>query len=131
MREHTSLTVPKPTAQPDLSTRIPGPFTLEEKRKFFKGMVVSELEAGFLRYSRRKALIDYANKLGIGDFEATLLIAEAQYRSDEIDPVHFTSDFNLENVTRPDAWSIPLRLSFALLIAAFVDLCLIFWLFGV
>lgn len=105
-------------------------FTAEEKRKIFKGMVVAELDAGFLRYSRRQALLGYAAKLRIPEFEAALLIAEAQYHSGDLEPVHFNDAATFDTVTRPEAWSIPLRLAFALVAAIFVDLLLICWLFG-
>lgn len=105
-------------------------FTGQEKRTIFKGMVVSEVEAGILRYSRRQALMDYAAKLGIPEFEACLLIAEAQYRSSDIEPVHFDTSATLESISRPDAWSIPLRLTFALVTAVLVDVAVIYYLFG-
>jgi hypothetical protein len=103
-------------------------FTSEEKRRLFKGMVVGELEAGFLRYSKREQLIGYAAQLGMSEFEAMLLIAEAQYRADQIEPLHFESAATLGSLTRPDAWSIPMRLSFALVAAIFIDRAMIYWL---
>lgn len=105
-------------------------FTAQEKRRIFKGMVVGELENGILRYSRRAALMKYATKLGIEEFDACLLIAEAQYHSGEIDPVSFESTANLETLSRPDAWSVPVRLIFTLVVAIFADIAIIFWLFG-
>ena len=93
-------------------------------------MVVSEVEQGILRYSRRTALMQYAAKLGIPEFEASLLIAEAQYHSGDIEPIHFDAAATLESITRPDAWSIPMRLTFALVTAVLVDLLVIYSLFG-
>jgi len=104
-------------------------FTIEEKRKVFKGMVVAELESGFLRYSRRQALLKYAELLGLGEFEASLLIAEAQFRSGDIEPASFHTPVDLASLTRPDVWSIPMRLSLVLVAAAFIDLMLIHWIF--
>mgnify|MGYP001265035476 CR=1 FL=1 len=54
-------------------TQVPGErvarsaaaFTSDEKRQIFKGMVVGELEAGFLRYSKREELIRYAVEHGL------------------------------------------------------------------
>ncbi|HOB74918.1 MAG TPA: hypothetical protein PKG54_10365 [Phycisphaerae bacterium] len=103
-------------------------FTSEEKRRIFKSMVVGELEAGFLRYSKREELIRYAAHLGLSEFDAMLLIAEAQYHAGDIEPVRFESAATLGTLTRPDAWSIPMRLSFALVAAIFIDLLLIYWL---
>lgn len=100
-------------------------FTREEKRKIFRGMVVGELEAGFLRYSRRQALINYAGMLGIPEFEANLLIAEAQYHAGDIEPVGFDAAATLQSVARPEAWSPSLRISFALAAAILIDLLLI------
>lgn len=103
-------------------------FTLEEKRRIFKGMVVAELEGGFLRYSKREALLRYASRLGLSEFEAMLLMAEAQFYSDQIAPVRFESAATLDALSRPDAWSVPLRLGFALTAAICIDLVLIYWL---
>lgn len=105
------------------------PLTYEEKRRIFKGMVVAELEAGFLRYSKRQELMRYAHHLDIPEFEATLLMAEAQYHVDDIDPVSFDSMASLSNLTRPDTWSISLRIAIAFVAALLIDVVLIYWLF--
>lgn len=105
-------------------------FTSAERRDIFRGMVVGELEAGFLRYSKRQALLRYAGLLGLSEFEASLLIAEAQYRAGEIQPIGFDSVASLATVSRPEEWSIPLRISFALVAAMFLDIAALWWLFG-
>ena len=105
-------------------------FTLDEKREIFKGMVVGELEAGFLRYSRRQALLNYANKLGILEFEACLLIAEAQYHAGDIEPIQLDSAATMENVEQMTNWPVPVKLLVALFVAIFIDLLLIHWLFS-
>ncbi len=102
-----------------------GHFTSEEKRKIFRGMVVAELEAGFLRYSRRQALILYASKLGISEFDANLLIAEAQYHRDEIEPTGFLTSASIETLSQPERWSTSMRLAVAIVVAIFIDLLLI------
>ena len=104
---------------------LSGHFTAEEKRKIFRAMVVSELEAGFLRYSRRQSLIQYAGKLGISEFDANLLIAEAQFHRDEIEPTGFISPATLDSLTSPERWSVSMRIAIALVIAIFIDLLLI------
>jgi hypothetical protein len=104
-------------------------FGAEEKRRVFRGMVVGELEAGFLRYSRRQALIAYASHLGISEFDANLLIAEAQYHAGDIEPLSFENTATLRSVSHPEAWSLSLRLASALTIAILLDLALISWLF--
>ena len=119
MRERSPSTLKRPASGPAAHRPIV-PFTGHEKRQVFKGMVVAELEAGILRYSRRAALMQYAAKLGIPEFEACLLIAEAQYHSSDIEPVCFDAEATLENIMRPDAWSIPMRLTFALVTAVFL-----------
>ena len=105
-------------------------FTGEEKRKLFRGMVVAELEAGYLRYSRRQELLKYAGYLGIPEFEATLLIAEAQFHAGDIEPVTFSTAATLDHLTQPQRWSWSMRLAFSLTAAAFIDVALIYWLFG-
>lgn len=107
--------------------------TREEKRRIFKQMVVHELEGGFLRYSRREALMRYAAQLKIAEFEATLLIAEAQYSPDTletVDPVEFGSAVTLQTAGRPERWSISLRIAIALFVAAVIDVVIIYLLFG-
>lgn len=108
----------------------PVEMAMADKRRIFKGMVVSELEAGFLRYSRREALLRYAGKLNIPEFEACLLIAEAQFRAGDIDPIDFQTAATVETITQPESWSIPLRLAVALAAAAVIDLAVIHLLFG-
>lgn len=104
-------------------------FTADEKRNIFKSMVVGELEAGFLRYSKREELLRYATVLGLTEFEAMLLMAEAQHHAGQIEPVHFESPATLNVLTRPDTWTISMRLTFALTAAVFVDLILLYWLY--
>ena len=100
-------------------------FTVEEKRTVFKGMVVGELEAGFLRYSKRQALLRYAAGLNIPEFEASLLMAEAQYRADDIEPIGFNP---AKIMDQPEVLSFRQRLGMALLAAIFIDLVLIWWI---
>jgi hypothetical protein len=121
---HTGTPGARPTDR-----RTTAPLTYEEKRRIFKGMVVAELEAGYLRYSKRQELMRYAHRLGIPEFEATLLMAEAQYHEDEIDPVNFDSMASLSNLARPETWSVSLRLAVAFLAAIFIDVAIIYWLF--
>jgi len=109
--------------------RISAPLSYDEKRKIFKGMVVAELDAGFLRYSKRQELMRYAARLGIPEFEATLLMAEAQYHMDDIEPVSFDSVASFGNMARPDNWSVSLRVAVAFVAARFSDLPIIYWLF--
>ena len=108
----------------------PAEMSMADRRRVFKGMVVSELEAGFLRYSRREALLKYAAKLGIAEFDACLLIAEAQFHSGDIEPIELESSATIETITQPEAWSIPLRLAVALAVAGIIDLIVIHLLFG-
>ena len=102
--------------------------TREEARRIFKGMVVAELDAGFLRYSRRQALLKQASRMGIADFEAALLIAEAQYYSGDLEPLEPPSSL-LHDDGRPPTWSASTQLAFAAVVALLVDLVLISWLF--
>ena len=110
---------------PATPVRVNGHFSSEEKRKIFRGMVVAELESGFLRYSKRQALIQYATRLGLAEFDANLLIAEAQYHRDEIEPTSFLTPATLDALTRPERWSTSMRIAMALVVAIFIDLLLI------
>ncbi len=128
MQPKSPITESRTSIEP-ATRRITTPLTSDEKRKIFKGMVVAELEAGLLRYSKRQELLRYATHLGIPEFEATLLMAEAQYYEDDIAPVSFDSVAGLENLTQPEKWSIPLRVAMAFIAALIIDAALIVWLF--
>jgi hypothetical protein len=103
-------------------------FTLAEKRRIFKQMVITELEGGLLRYSRRRALLRYAEDIGIERFDANLLIAEAQYRFKRHEPIDFDTAIDLPTITHPGAWPASYKLTAALIFAAVLDLVLIVWL---
>ncbi len=110
---------------------LPRPqFTREEKRRVFKSMVVGQLEAGFLRYSKRQELLRYADILGLREFDATLLIAEAQYDADHIEPIGFSSAATFSAVSAVERWSTSMRLMFAAGAAAIIDGLLLYWLFA-
>ena len=74
MPERPTLTIVKRPEAQERKASSGESFTRQEKRDIFRGMVIGELEAGFLRYSRRKALLNYAGRLGINEFDAALLI---------------------------------------------------------
>jgi len=104
-----------------------------DKREIFKQMVVSQLEAGFLRYSRRTALMNFARQIGIGEFDATLLIAEAQFYADRIEPFPFETlppPLDPPTDVEPDgpAGTFTWRLMFAAAVALLLDLMAVYWL---
>ena len=105
------------------------------KREVFKQMVVARLEAGFLRYSSRQALMDYAGQIGISQFDATLLIAEAQFYADRIDPLdaplhrpHLAPAGDEDPSS--DRETVLYRLMFAAAVALLIDLLVVHWLLG-
>ncbi len=101
-----------------------------DKRQVFKQMVVGSLESSFLRYSKRKALLEYAARIGISEFDAMLLIAEAQFYSDRIDPATDDGAWLLKEPPPVELWSPGTKLLLAIGIAAVVDAVLIYWLIG-
>jgi hypothetical protein len=106
------------------STRPQSRLDPMDKRQVFKQMVVGTLESGFLRYSKRKVLLDYAARIGISEFDAMLLIAE-----DQIEPAQIDSALVLAEPPRVETWSLGTRLLIALGLAAALDVTLICWLF--
>lgn len=59
----------------------------------FAQLVAGELEAGVLRYSARSRLLSVAQSLGMGRFQANLVIAAVQHqkgRSDDVSPRCFS-----------------------------------------
>jgi hypothetical protein len=111
-------------------SRVRPEFTQAEKRKIFSEMVVAELEGGLLRYSRRRALIRFADDMGIPPFDANLLIAQAQYRARQLDPIEFDTLLDMPKATHPEVWPAGYRLAFALITAAIVNLLVIAWIVG-
>jgi hypothetical protein len=128
VQDNPSLRIVRPPGEAPAVRRPGKPLTLEDKRALFKGVVVHSLDAGFLRYSRRQELLRIAEQLGIGEFEACLLIAEAQFHSDQIDPAE-AGDLTGYDVT-PIARKISISalVVSALIAAILVDLALIVWL---
>jgi hypothetical protein len=49
-------------------------------------MIAASLEDGLLRYSRRQQILARAAELGIGDFQAQLMIAQVQFGGDDLLP---------------------------------------------
>jgi len=128
MRERVPSKVGNQGTSTPGADRSAGHFTREEKREIFKGMVVGELEAGFLRYSKRQSLLKYAVRLGIPEFEACLLIAEAQYYAGDIEPLGFMGGELVEAGGEPESMSVSMKLGLALVAAIAIDLMLIYWL---
>lgn len=49
--------------------------------------IAAALEDGLLRYTRRQAILQRAAELGIGEFQAQLLIAQVQFGADDLDVI--------------------------------------------
>lgn len=128
MHTRTSLRIARtPQEYPPVGRQVRPDSAESKTREIYKGLVVASLDAGFLRYSRRQELLQLASRLGIGEFEACLLIAEAQFRSGEIDPVEL-AETGLEPNPLPARISISTRIALALAAATFVDLLVVCWL---
>jgi hypothetical protein len=130
-RERTHATGPCSAGGGKLSPGHRREFTQAERRAIFKQMVVAELEGGVLRYSRRRALQRYAEEIGIPAFDTNLLIAEAQHRAKQLEPIEFvrTAEFpGGPERSGPRPWPSAHRLTIVLIAAAMIDLLLIAWL---
>lgn len=102
--------------------------TVADKKALFKSLVVHSLDAGFLRYSRRQELLRVAEQLGFDEFEACLLIAEAQFHSDSIHPAEAGNleGYDVAPIARKltvSTWVVS-----ALVLATLLDVVLIIWL---
>jgi len=134
VRRTSSSSTLRSTRLPSDEDRLAGTLRFN-RREVFKQMVVAQLEAGFLRYSSRQALMEYAGKLGISPFDATLLIAEAQFYADRIDPqpaplVHSHLFPAGDEEPAGSSESFTCRLMFAGTVALLIDLLLVYWLVG-
>jgi len=111
----------------------PAKLDRRQSRLIFKQMVASHLEEGLLRFSRRRQLVKYAQKMGIVPFEANLIIAQAQYEAGHLikpdvkfsEELTYDAPADLETMTRPERWPAWFKLSFALLVAILIDLLVI------
>lgn len=128
MQPPTSLRIVRPVPDSVAAGRASKPLTLEERREVFKGLVVASLDAGFLRYSRRQELLKIAARLGIAEFEACLLIAEAQFGAGELNPMEAEELAQFRESLVPTGLSVSTQITLAILVAAFVDAILIWWL---
>src|SRR4051812_20814253 len=72
LRELARADAQRPPAA-DFADPAPGPARL------FSARVAAALDEGILRYSARKDLLREAARMGLGNFEATLLIAAVQH----------------------------------------------------
>jgi hypothetical protein len=73
----------------------------EAKSDYFSHRVAARLDGPVLRYSNRVALLKEAGKLGIGRFEANLLIAKVQHSRVQ------GSGFRVHEKTTNGAWLGP------------------------
>lgn len=96
-------------------------------REAFVRMVGYEMRGGVLRYSRRKELLRFAQRLGIPEFEAYLLIARGQYARDSAEPKASVAPVEPAYLLAPRAMPMWLKASLALVAAAAIDLALIWW----
>jgi hypothetical protein len=126
--DSSPLRIVRPSAERPAGECRGKALSVQDKRELFKSLVVHSLDAGFLRYSRRQELLSIAAQLGFGEFEACLLIAEAQFHSDQIHPAD-AGDLTGYDVT-PIARSVltTAQIASALIAAVVVDAVLILWL---
>ncbi|HWB54908.1 MAG TPA: hypothetical protein VG722_11970 [Tepidisphaeraceae bacterium] len=66
--------------QLDAMAPAPSPSQIDRPEHDFASLVATRVHAGVLRYSDRLSLLAAAEKMGIGRFDANLLIALAQHR---------------------------------------------------
>ncbi len=110
---------------PTLALRPP------EARIIFAAMVKADLEAGLLRYSKRRRLVRYAAKMGIPEFEAQLIMAQARTGAGPQESVRpLTSDEIQIALRQAQQYNLTMRkILIATAAAAAVNLMTINWLF--
>lgn len=101
-----------------------------EQRLVFLRMVEAELERGLLRYSRRRQLVRFAQALGLSEFEASLLIAEAQYNAGQADDLPEGLDTSAvpRPTTHPEHWPVAVRFLVAVICGLTAQFFLMWWL---
>jgi len=128
VQEPNSLRIVHPPAEEPAARRPGKAMSAADKRELFKSLVVHSLDAGFLRYSRRQELLRVAAQLGLSEFEACLLIAEAQFHSDQIDPATAgeMGGYDIAPVAR--GLSLSTQVLSALIAAALIDAIILLWI---
>ncbi len=102
-----------------------------EARIIFAAMVKAEMEAGLLRYSRRRRLVRYAGKIRIPEFEAQLIMARVRTEAGQNGPVRpLTPEGIRDALKRARQYNLTMRkIVIATASAAVVNLITINWLF--
>jgi hypothetical protein len=102
-----------------------------EARIIFAAMVKADMEAGLLRYSKRRRLVRYAAKMGIPEFEAQLIMAQARTSGDPQGSVRpLTPEEIRDTLRRARQYNLTMRkILIATAAAAAVNLMTINWLF--
>jgi hypothetical protein len=70
-------------------------FSEHHRRMVFYEMIKAEMDGEILRYNKRRQLLRFARKLGIPQFEASLMIAEVQYRDGQLTPPRLLSNHEI------------------------------------
>ena len=102
-----------------------------EARIIFAAMVKADMEAGLLRYSKRRRLVRYADKMGIPEFEAQLIMAQVRTGAGSEEFVRpLTSDEIGDALSQARQYNLTMRkILIATAAAAAVNLMTINWLF--
>jgi hypothetical protein len=102
-----------------------------EARIIFAAMIKADMEAGLLRYSKRRRLIRYAAKMGIPEIEAQLIMAQVRTGTDSQQPVRpLTSDEIGDALKQARQYNLTMRkILIATAAAVAVNLLTINWLF--
>lgn len=102
-----------------------------EARIIFAAMVKADLEAGLLRYSKRRRLVRYAAKIGIPEFEAQLIMAQVRTGAGPNGSVRpLTPEEIRDTLRRARQYNLTMRkILIATAAAAAVNLMTINWLF--
>ncbi len=98
-----------------------------DKQQFFE-LILAQLDAGLLRYSKRLQLIKLAKQWSISEFEANLIIAHAQYHLGKGKALDLTIRTDHQRPRRSERFfSILIRTGLIILLALLLDWLLIRW----
>ena len=102
-----------------------------EARIIFAAMVKADMEAGLLRYSKRRRLVRYAAKIGIAEFEAQLIMAQVRTEAGPNGSVRpLTPEDIRDTLRRAGQYNLTMRkILIATAAAAAVNIITINWLF--
>ncbi len=132
MPEREERGAPGAAAQPQTNRPVTVKLKRREARIIFAEMVKAEMQAGLLRYSKRRQLVRHAAKMGIAEFEAHLIMAQVRSTDGQRAPLRLLTPEEIQaKLKEAQQHNLTIRkILIATAAAAMLNLLTIHWLFS-